>query len=148
MKNFLMTLISALMAFSCTVNIPQKDVSYKSAKKYFVKNSADYKDVTEKIITSQDEFDHVFGAATTMGVNGKPTPIDFSKENVIALIYPETNLEVEIIPVSLQETGQNIVYSYKVIKGGQRSFMTIPNTIIIIQKPNSKKIIFHKIKEQ
>lgn len=147
MKNFIMILISTLIAFSCTVNISQKDIPYKSAKKYFVKNTSDQKDLTEKIITSKEEFDQIFGAATTMGMNGKPTPIDFPKENVLALIYPKTNLEVEIIPVSLQEKGQSIVYSYKVIKGGQRSFMTIPNTIIIIQNPDSKKIIFQKVQK-
>ncbi|WP_330746672.1 hypothetical protein [Chryseobacterium sp. CP-77] len=147
MKNFIMTLISTLIAFSCAVNVSQKDIPYTSAKKYFVKNTTDQKELTEKIITSQEEFDLIFGAATTMGMSGKPTPINFSKENVLALIYPKTNLEVEIIPVSLQQKGQNIVYSYKVIKGGQRSFMTIPNTIVIIQKPDSKKIIFQKVQE-
>ncbi|MCC3218091.1 hypothetical protein LIV57_22740 [Chryseobacterium sp. X308] len=147
MKNFILTLISTLIVFSCTVNVSQKDIPYTSAKKYFVKNISDQKDLTEKIITSQEEFDQIFGPATTMGMSGKPTPIDFSKESVLALIYPKTNLEVEIIPVSLQQKGQNIVYSYKVIKGGQRSFMTIPNTIVIIQKPDSKKIIFQKVQE-
>lgn len=142
-----MTLMSTLIAFSCTVNVAQKDIPYQSAKKYFVKNTSGQKDLIEKIITSQDEFDQIFGAATTMGQGGKPTPIDFSKENVLALIYPKTNLEVQMIPASLQEKGQNIVYSYKVIEGGPRSFMTIPNTIIIIQKPDSKKIIFQKVKE-
>ena len=147
MKNIVIILISTLLVSSCTVNTPQKNISYKTAKKYFVKNINDNKDLTEKIITSQDEFERFFGAAATMGINGKPTPIDFSKENVLALIYPKTSLEVKIIPISLQEDERNIVYSYKVIEGPQRSFMTIPNTIIIIQKPNSKKIIFHKIKE-
>ncbi|PWW17657.1 hypothetical protein [Chryseobacterium sp. AG844] len=147
MKNFIMTLISTLIVFSCTVNVSQKDIPYTSAKKYFVKNTSHQKDLTEKIITSQEEFDQIFGAATTMGMSGKPTPIDFSKENVLALIYPKTNLEVEFIPVSLQEKGQDIVYSYKVIKGGQRSFMTIPNTIIIIQKPDSKKKNFQKVQK-
>lgn len=147
MKNFITTLMSTLIAFSCTVNVAQKDIPYQSAKKYFVKNTSGQKDFIEKIITSQDEFDQIFGAATTMGQSGKPTPINFSKENVLALIYPKTNLEVQIIPISLQEKGQNIVYSYKVTEGGQRSFMTIPNTIIIIQKPDSKKIIFQKVKE-
>lgn len=147
MKNIIIILISTLLVSSCTVNTPQKNISYKPAKKYFVKNTYDNKDLSEKIITSQDEFDQVFGAASTMGINGKPTPIDFSKENVLALIYPKTSLEVKIIPISLQENKQNIVYSYKVTEGAQRSFMTIPNAIIIIQKPDSKKIIFHKIKE-
>ncbi|MDR6487132.1 hypothetical protein J2799_001617 [Chryseobacterium vietnamense] len=147
MKNIIIILISTLLVSSCTVNTPQKNISYKQAKKYFVKNAYDNKDLTEKIITSQDEFERVFGAATTMGINGKPTPIDFSKENVLALIYPKTSLEVKIIPISLQENEQNIVYSYKVIEGPQHSFTTIPNTIIIIQKSDLKKIVFHKIKE-
>ncbi|MFS4473196.1 hypothetical protein [Chryseobacterium sp. T20] len=147
MKNIIIILISTLLISSCTVNNAQKDIPYQPARKYFVKNTYDNKDFTEKIISSQDEFERFFGAATTMGIDGKPTPIDFSKENVLALIYPKTNLEVKIIPVSLQENERNTVYSYKVVEGAPRGFMTIPNTIIIIQKPNSKKIIFHKIKE-
>ncbi|MDQ1856073.1 hypothetical protein [Chryseobacterium sp. WLY505] len=146
MKNLIIILVGTLLISSCAVNNPQKDIPYIPTRKYFVKNTFDNKDFTERIITSQDEFDQLFGTATTMGANGKPTPIDFSKENVLALIYPRTNLEVKITPVSLQENEQNIVYSYKVLEGTPHGFMTIPNTLIIIPKANSKKIIFHKIK--
>lgn len=138
MKNIIIILISTLLISSCTVNNTQKNISYKSARKYFAKNTYDNKDFTEKIMSSQEEFERLFGAAVTMGTDGKPTPIDFSNENVLALIYPKTNLEVKIIPVSLQENKQNTVYSYKVLEGGPNGFMTIPNTIIIIQEPNSK----------
>jgi uncharacterized protein YxeA len=147
MKNLIIILISILITFSCTVNAPQKNISYKSAENYFVKNTYNNKNFTEKILTSQKEFDRIFGAASTMRPNGKPTSIDFSKENVLALIHPETDLEVKISPVSLQENDQDIVYSYKVIEGARRSFITMPVTIIIIQKLNSKKITFHRIEE-
>lgn len=90
MKNIIIILISTLLISSCTVNNTQKNISYKSARKYFAKNTYDNKDFTEKIMSSQEEFERLFRAAATMGTDGKPTPIDFSKENVLALIYPKT----------------------------------------------------------
>ena len=39
-------------------------------------------------ITSQEQFDRYFGPAAFMGKDGEPTPIDFSRELVIAKVFP------------------------------------------------------------
>lgn len=101
MKNVII-LMSTLLISLCTVNNTQKNISYKPVRKYFLKNTYDNKDFTEKIMSSQDEFERLLGGATTMGTDGKPTPIGFSKENVLTLICPKTNLDVK---------------TYKVLKG-------------------------------
>ena len=54
-----------------------KDVSYILAANYFVKNTVNQLD-NPKIETAE-KFNEIFGMATTMGKEGKPTEIDFSK---------------------------------------------------------------------
>lgn len=39
-------------------------------------------------ITSQEQFDRYFGPAAFMGKDGEPTPIDFSREFVVAKVFP------------------------------------------------------------
>lgn len=46
--------------------------------------------------------------ATTMGINGKPTTIDFAKNYVIAFILSETNLDTIVNPYFLVVFPSNI----------------------------------------
>ena len=42
--------------------------------------------------------------ATVMGANGKPTPIDFNKQFVIAVINNETDISTSFTPIKLEKT--------------------------------------------
>jgi len=121
-KIFLLFLIIFIYSCRTNKNDAASAVPYKTVHNYFVKNTCEIPDVVEKVITTKDEFDKIFDAAAFMGKNGKPTPIDFSKENAIILLHPKTNKEVEIIPLKLEKkTGDEFIYRYHVKTGGERS---------------------------
>ena len=72
------------------------EVAFEVAKNYFFKN--DQEIPASPKITTSEEFGKLFGMATTMGKDGKPTEIDFTKQFVLAIVLPVTNLATEIIP--------------------------------------------------
>lgn len=93
-----------------------EEIPYREAKNYFVKNSIDAAIDNPKFET-QGEFDQVFGMATTMGENGKPTPVDFSKEFVIAQIEDPPNQSVELKPVSIRKNANILEVKYRKLVG-------------------------------
>jgi hypothetical protein len=121
------------------------DIAFSVAKNYFVKNTVEKLD-NPKIETAE-KFNEIFGMATTMGNNGKPTEIDFSKQYVIAVLLPETDLMTTVQPVSLQknETGK-ITLTYQSVVGKKQSFTTKPNFVIIVDKAETGNIILKEIK--
>ncbi len=120
------------------------EIPFVEAKHYFVKNTIT--SIPSPKITSQDDFNKFFGAAATMGSNGKPTAIDFSKQYVIALMHPVTDSATSITPVSLQKNGNNeMVLTYKVEKGAKQSYAFTPSLILVVDKSHEGNII---LKEQ
>ncbi len=113
------------------------DIPYTVADNYFVKNTV--KKVPAKI-TSQAQFDKYFGMAAVMGEGGLPTYIDFSKQFVIAVDAPETNVDTELIPASLKTDGKKLLFTYKTKKGEQRSYTTHPFALIIVSKEYNAKV--------
>lgn len=109
----------------------QKEVPYEVAKNYFVKNTVGDGILTLKI-TTQEEFDKYFGSAATMGENGKPTGIDFSKQYVIAVIGESTNKSVVAEPLSLTKDGNVITLTYKWEEGTQEQTYTARHQIAVI----------------
>ncbi len=110
-----------------------ESVKYTVAKNYFVKNNAKVPEGMK--ITTQQEFDDCFGMATTMGPDGKPTEIDFSKSFVITKILPETKNDTEVSPVSLQKKGSDLLLLKSNIKEGKAmSYSIRPFYIIVVSK--------------
>lgn len=114
-------------------------IAFTVARNYFVKNNAG-KLHNPKIETAE-EFNKIFGMATTMGKDGKPTTIDFTKQYVIAVVLPETDLATTVEPVSLRrnEKGE-ITLMYKTVVGQKQSYTTIPNFAIIVDKAENGTI--------
>ncbi|WP_440121858.1 copper resistance protein NlpE [Tenacibaculum sp. Ill] len=106
-------------------------VTYKVASRYFIKNN-----VTKlpSKINSREEFEKYFGAATVMGEDGKPTPIDFEKEYVIAVTVEASNKLIELQPISLTKTGEEINFDYSVTEGGETSYTSRTALVIIVSK--------------
>ena len=77
--------------------------------------------------------------ATTMGKDGKPTPIDFSKQFVLAIVLPVTDFATEINPVKVEEKGDSLLYSYEVKTGEKQSYSIQPVSIIILDKKYENK---------
>lgn len=123
----------------------QAAVNYSIAKNYFVKSSA--RTVSKLKIESEDQFNELFGMATTMGEAGKPTPVDFSKQFVIAVIMPESDVATLIEPVSLNNTSKNeLTFHYRLTVGNKQSFTSIPFCAIIVNKEDNGNVIFKESK--
>ena len=127
-------------------DVPQLGkIEYQSIKNYFVKNTI--KKGQKRKIENQKKFDTLFGAAAIMGKDGKPTAIDFKKQNVVAIIGNRTNYNTsyEITGVAMGSMG-TVVVSYKINKGEKTTYSIQPFTAITIDKNLTGKIIFNEIK--
>ncbi len=107
-------------------------VAFEVAKNYFFKN--DQEIPASPKITTAEEFRKLFGMATTMGEDGKPTPIDFTKQFVLAIVLPVTNLAMDITPDRLEEKGDTLFYFYNAKEGDAQSYSTQPILLIILDK--------------
>ena len=117
-------------------------VPFVIAENYFINNSV--KDSIPAKITTRAIFDTYFGKASTMGTNGKPTPIDFDKEYVIALSHPTTNIKTEIIPVSLTQSDGKVVFNYKETQGDSLGFSIHPLLLLIVDNQFNGDLILRK----
>ena len=126
------------------------EVTFEVAKNYFFKN--DQEIPASPKITTAEEFGKLFGMATTMGerlrvgdrtsgMDGKPTPIDFTKQFVLAIVLPVTNLATEITPDRLEEKGDTLFYFYDAKVGEAQSYSTQPISLIILDKNYADKQI-------
>lgn len=111
---------------------PAVDIPYTVARHYFVNNGFKREAHPNAKITTQKEFDEVFGMATVMGT--KPTPVDFSTQYVLSVIGEPTDKRVEITPFSLKQQQGTIVFNYNITTGEQRSVTIQPVLIIIVNK--------------
>ena len=109
------------------------EVNYTIAENYFIKNGAELP-ATHKI-TDQETFNQIFGMATTMGENGKPTQIDFEKQFVIAVETGPVQKETELIPGFLiNHYDGKLVFHYEVKQGADITYTIRPVLIIIVDK--------------
>lgn len=107
------------------------DVPFTVAKNYFLKNTVETLDHPK--FTTSEEFEENFGMATTMGESGKPTPIDFSKQYVIAVALPETNVETKLEPIDLiQDEQGDLTFTYKKEEGEELSHTISPSLIVLV----------------
>ena len=124
-------------------NGASNEAAFKVAKNYFFNNGQEIPSSPK--ITTAEEFEKLFGVATTMGerrrvsdgtsgMDGKPTPIDFTKQFVLAIIMPVTNLSTEITPLRLEEQGDTLYYFYDAKPGEAQSYSTQPISLVILDK--------------
>ena len=133
-------------AYEVKQDLPQLGrIEYQIINNYFVKNTV--KKGQKRKIENQKEFDALFGAAATMGKDGKTSAIDFKRQNVVAIIGNTTNYNTsyEITGVAMGSMG-TVVVSYKTNKGAKMTYSIRPFTAIIIDKSLTGKIIFNEIK--
>ena len=148
MKKVLLAFAVLLGLVACTTNkatsaeksVVSSEVPFTVAEHYFFNKGQDIP-VNPKI-TSEELFKQLFGMATVMGENGKPTEIDFSKQFVLAVVLPVTDINTEITPVKVEEKGDTLFYHYDVKTGEKQSFSIQPLSIIILDKKYENKDIF------
>ena len=147
MKKVLLAFAVLLGLVACTTNkatsaeksVVSSEVPFTVAEHYFFNKGQDIP-VNPKI-TSEELFKQLFGMATVMGENGKPTEIDFSKQFVLAVVLPVTDINTEINPVKVEEKGDTLFYHYDVKTGEKQSFSIQPLSIIILDKKYENKEI-------
>ena len=115
------------------------EVTFEVAKNYFFKN--DQEIPASPKITTAEEFGKLFGMATTMGEDGKPTPIDFTKQFVLAVVQPVSNLATELTPDRLEEKGDTLFYFYDAKVGEAQTFSSQPISLVILDKKYADKQI-------
>lgn len=130
----LLALLAVVSCRSAKESAPATPISYTEARNYFVRN--DVQHFGEMQITTQEQFDSTFGAAAYMGQGGQPTPIDFSRQMVLAVTCEPVNRQVSLVAVSLSASADGtltIVYRKKV--GDARlSYTATPCLVVVADK--------------
>ena len=144
MKKLLFAMAALIALAACNFNrlyietrSAAEEVAFEEAKNYFFKN--DQTIPASPKITSEEEFHKLFGMATTMGKDGKPTPIDFSRQFVLAIVHPVTDVATEIVPVKVMVKRDTLFYDYELKVGEKQSFSIQPVSIIILDKKYSNR---------
>jgi hypothetical protein len=118
--------IAALLSLASCNQVT--DIPFEEVKNYFFRNDADIPE--SPIIDSSEQFEKLFGAAAFMGKNGQPTPVDFDREFVIAVVYPVVDFAVELAPESLRLEGGQLVFTYLETTGEQQSWTMRPVLLV------------------
>ena len=139
-----MTILSGMLAYACSSEgecCPDDAVAFTVAQNYFFKNGQEIP--ADPKITTAEQFEQLFGMATVMGDKGKPTPIDFSQQFVIAIVLPVTDIATEIKPLKVWEKDGSLYYDFRIDRGEKLSYNIRPISIIILDKKyeNDKLII-------
>lgn len=80
--------------------------------------------------------------APVMGEHGMSTPVDFDKEYVIAVSKPATDLETELLPMSLKhDIDGNVVFTYNVKTGRKLLYTLVPCLLIKVSKDIKGNVI-------
>lgn len=124
---------------------PNVVVKFEQIRNYFVRN--DIKKTGNYILKNEDDFNGILGMATTMGIKGKPSVIDFEKKNVIAVILSETDFTTTVNPVRLEKNANgDLVLTYKKVIGEKQTFTVRPFFAIAIAKNITGNLIVKNIK--
>lgn len=115
-----------------TAQTNETSVPFTEAQHYFVKNTYKEGQLTNPKISTQEDFEKFFGMASTMGPNGKPTPIDFTKQYVIAVIGNVTDKATTLSVNSLKQKGDTITLSYKQLEGEKQSYTIQPLLLLTV----------------
>ena len=97
-----------------------------------MKNTYKEGQLADPKITSEAEFDTLFGMATTMGENGKQTVIDFNTQYIIAVIRPVTNQSTSLTVNSLQQIDSIITLHYTETAGEKQPSSTQPLLLLVV----------------
>ena len=132
----LLTLIFVLfLAINTAFAQTSRNIPFKIAERYFVKNTYKNGDVKGYKILTEKEFTDIMGMGTVMGADGRPTAIDFKKQFVIIVINDETDVMTNLVPEKLELLGKKkLLFTFET-KLGEKSTMTMrPFTMVIVDK--------------
>ena len=129
MRRVILFIAAILSIASCK---QAADIPFEEVKNYFFRNDADISE--SPVIDSSEQFGELFGAAAFMGKDGQPTPIDFNKEFVIAVVNPVTDCLTELAPESLQKVDGELVFTYRETIGEQQTWTMRPILLVKVDR--------------
>lgn len=129
MKRLLLLLAGIAALVSCKGPM---DVPYSELDHYFFKNGQAIPDNPK--IDTEEAFASLFGMAPVMGEGGKPTPVDFGKEFVIAVVYPVTEFHTELDPESLRLENGELVFTCDETVGEKQSWSMQPVLLVKVSR--------------
>lgn len=126
-----------LATFTTTTNATSKKadntVHYTELHNYFHNNDASMP--SSPLITTQKEFDAQFGMAAYMGKGGQPTPVNFKKQVVLAIVLPVTNKSTDIDSISVKQSRKDeLTLAYTVHEGVDMGYSIQPVYLMAIDK--------------
>jgi len=113
-------------------------VPYTLAKNYFVRKDFDADKFLTPKITTAEEFEKIFGMATVMGNEGKPTPVDFTKQYALAVILPVAERSVKLKVDKLQQTKDQLILRYKEEDETASTMKSQPFLLLFVDKKYDK----------
>ncbi|MFD2555253.1 hypothetical protein [Sphingobacterium tabacisoli] len=126
-------------------NTKDLTIPYTIAQHYFVNNTVTNGIENPKIET-KEVFDSIFGAAAVMGKDGRPTDIDFTKQYVIAVTTPVTDVETKLEPVDLKKSANGeVLFTYKMITGQKQSYTSHAGLAIIVDKSVTGNVVANEV---
>ena len=138
MKKIILLLLAAISLASCKT---AEEIPFVEMTNYFFRNDA--KIPEDARIDSKEMFESMFGTAAFMGKGGEPTPVDFSREIVLAVVNPVTDVATELTPVSLVKEGKCLVLTCKKITGDKQSWSMQPVLLVKVDRsydPGAAKV--------
>lgn len=97
-----------------------------------------------KKITTQEEFDKIFGMASVMGEDGAPDKIDFSKQYVLVIIGKVSNKYSTIKINKLQRNHIEIMLYYTLKSGKEQDYSIRDSKIVQISNQYQGHVQFIK----
>lgn len=131
----LLTMAACNKPATSVENKESGEVPFTVAKNYFYTHLG----TPSTKITTEEDFRKIFHMATTMGEEGKPTAIDFSKQFVVNVVLRDSKWPMEINPLKVEAKGDTLFYSYDIKVGQKQSYWSQSSSIIIIDKEYEKQ---------
>lgn len=144
MKKLLLFLASVIALVSCKGS---SDVPFTELDRYYFKNGQEIPGNPK--IDSAEAFSELFGVAAVMGEEGQPTPVNWGKEFVIAVVNPVTDQATELTPESLSLENGELVFTYTETVGEKQSWTMRPILLIKVdRKYGAETIRLSRISEE
>jgi hypothetical protein len=129
MRRMLLAAAAVLSMLSCQ---QASDIPFEEVRNYFFRNDTEIPD--SPLIDTSEQFEEQFGAAAFMGKAGQPTPVDFDREFVIAVVNPVTDSFTELAPESLKMNNGELVFTYHETVGAKQSWTMRPILLVKVDR--------------
>lgn len=134
-----------------TVRKTDGTVEYSVLHHYYHNNNAPMPE--SPLITTREDFDSQFSMAAVTGEDGLPTPVNFRKQVVLAIVLPATEKSTTIDSVSVRQTAPGeLTLAYTVHEGVDMGYSIQPIYLMSIDrsyrncKVNVMPTVRHEVK--